>query len=137
MYAYSHSNRICPLQELNNPILYLDVMGWCWQADYRNRPSASVLEKVLANPSFSRLVDAVPLSPTCQVTASCICTLPLAIVAQDVGGDENHNKPPYVADADLQVDGAKSCNTADHFISHSFQLCTCSVTYNPRLIKDL
>ena len=55
---------------------------------------------------FSRLVDAVPLSPTCQVTASCICTLPLAIVAQDVGGDENHNKPPYVG---LQVDGAKSC----------------------------
>lgn len=91
------------LQELNNPILFLDVMRWCWQADFRNRPSASVLEKVVTNPSFSRLVDAVPLSSTCLVTASCICTTPLAIVAQEGDGEDGHNKPSYVANADLQV----------------------------------
>ena len=97
--CYCHCTFGLP-QELNNPILFLDVMGWCWQPDFRNRPSASVLGKVLANPSFSRLVDVAPLSSTCQVTASCICTLPLAIVAQE---DDTDNKPLYVANADLQV----------------------------------
>ena len=97
-------------QELNSPILYLDVMRWCWQQDHRDRPSAEQLSNVLTNPSIPRLVDAVSLHSSNIVTCSCICTLPIEILPPgEVGGDSGDRKGsgfppphPHVAMGDLQ-----------------------------------
>ena len=66
-------------QELNNPILFLDVMRWCWQQDFTLRPSAEQLEEILTNPSIPHLVDAISLHSSSPVTCACVCTLPIEI----------------------------------------------------------
>ena len=70
----------CYSQELNNPILFLDVMRWCWQQDFRNRPSAVQLTEILTNPSISRLVDAMNLHFSTEITCACTCTLPIELL---------------------------------------------------------
>ena len=50
-------------QELNNPLLFLDVMRWAWEQDYHNRPSATQLKEVLLQSSVSHLINAYPLQP--------------------------------------------------------------------------
>ena len=67
-------------QELNNPILFLDVMRWCWQQDFRNRPTAVQLTEILTNPSISRLVDALNLHNSNEITCASICTLPIEVL---------------------------------------------------------
>lgn len=67
-------------QELNNPMLYLDIMRWCWQQDFRSRPSAAQLSEVLANPSIPYLLDAMPLHNNDLITCACICTLPFELL---------------------------------------------------------
>lgn len=67
-------------QERNNPMLYLDVMRWCWQQDFRARPTASQLEEILTNPSIPYLVDAISLHNSNTVTCACVCTLPIEIL---------------------------------------------------------
>ncbi len=69
---------------MNNPILYLDTMRWCWQQDYRLRPSARQLMDVLSNASLSQLVDAISLHSELEVTCACICTLPIEKISQDL-----------------------------------------------------
>lgn len=100
------------LQELNNPILYLDVMRWCWQQDFRARPSASQLEDILTNPSIPYLVDAISLHNSNTVTCACVCTLPMEILPPTAEMDSNEGSsvfpsPPsahssYTAQGDLQ-----------------------------------
>ncbi len=75
-HTHTHS-----LQELNNPMLYLDIMRWCWQQDFRSRPSAALLSEVLTNPSIPYLLDAVPLNSTDLISCACICTLPFELVS--------------------------------------------------------
>lgn len=53
------------LQELCNPILYLDIMRWAWQQDYHDRPTSSQLESVLSLPAVPHLVDAYSLEDNC------------------------------------------------------------------------
>jgi hypothetical protein len=98
---------------LNNPILYLDVMRWCWQQDFRARPSAGQLEEILTNPSIPHLVDAISLHNSSTITCACVCTLPIEIVAPTSDPDSSVEGsssvfPPslssssYVAQGDLQ-----------------------------------
>lgn len=61
-------------------MLYLDIMRWCWQQDFRTRPSADQLEEILTNPSIPYLVDAISLHNSNTVTCACVCTLPIEIV---------------------------------------------------------
>ena len=61
-------------QELNNPMLYLDLMRWCWQQEYRHRPSAAQVAEFITAPSFPRLVDAVALNSSAVITSACIGT---------------------------------------------------------------
>ena len=56
-------------------------MRWCWQQDFRTRPSASQLEEILTNPSIPYLVDAISLHNSNTITCACVCTLPIEIVA--------------------------------------------------------
>ena len=91
-------------------------MRWCWQQDFRNRPSAQQLTEVLTNPSISRLIDAVSLHNSNTVTCACICTLPIEIIppaevasTAAEGGDGKQSFVPlassphqHVARADLQ-----------------------------------
>ncbi len=94
-------NFIC-IQELNSPILYLDVMRWCWQQDYHHRPSAAQLSTLLPNPALPRLVDAVSLNNSSLVTCSCICTLPIEILPPgELGEDPTLPPHPHVARGDL------------------------------------
>ena len=104
-----------PSQELNNPILYLDTMRWCWQQDYRSRPSADQLVGSIANESVSRLVDAISLHNTTQITCACICTLPIQILSPELNSslldDDRYaalpaspSGPSSVAQGDLQED---------------------------------
>lgn len=98
------------MQELNNPILYLDVMRWCWQQDFRARPSASQLEDILTNPSIPYLVDAISLHNSSTVTCACVCTLPIEIVPPTADPDSSDSVFPslsssahsYMAQGDLQ-----------------------------------
>ena len=53
------------LQELCNPILYLDILRWAWQQDYHDRPTSSQLESVLSLPAVPHLVDAYSLEDNC------------------------------------------------------------------------
>ena len=101
----------CVSQELNNPILYLDVMRWCWQQDFRARPSASQLEEILTNPSIPYLVDAISLHNSNTVTCACVCTLPIEIIpptsdpdSSDVGASvlPSLSSSSYMAQGDLQ-----------------------------------
>ena len=95
----------CFTQELNNPILFLDVMRWCWQQDFRNRPSAAQLMEILTNPSISRLVDALNLHNSNEVTCACICTLPIEVLPPaDEGGSLLPPTSPHlhVTRGDLQ-----------------------------------
>ena len=85
------------LQELNNPMLYLDIMRWCWQQDFRNRPSAAQLRDVLTNPSIPYLLDAMPLHNTGLVTCACICTLPYEVMP--------------LSDSDSSVEGSLSSSS--------------------------
>lgn len=109
-WRFNHRNcrrccmTLCFLQELNTPILYLDVMRWCWQQDYRNRPTAQQLQEVLANPAIPRLVDAISLHHTADVTCACVCTLPIEVVSSDPAslGGEVPMPHPHVARGDLQ-----------------------------------
>lgn len=55
-------------------------MRWCWQQDFRARPSAGQLEEILTNPSIPYLVDAVSLHNSNTVTCACVCTLPMEIL---------------------------------------------------------
>ena len=92
-------------------MLYLDVMRWCWQQDFRTRPSAKQLEEVLSNPSIPYLIDAISLHNSNNVTCACVSTLPIEIVAppseQDlsesilasVAASSSHS---YLAQGDLQ-----------------------------------
>lgn len=65
------------LQELSNPILYLDIMRWCWQQDFRSRPSASYLIDVLSSDSVPQLVEAISLHGTTAITCSALCIVPI------------------------------------------------------------
>ena len=69
-------------------MLYLDVMRWCWQQDFRARPSATQLEEILTNPSIPYLLDAVSLHSCSTVTCACICTLPMEILPPAPDPDE-------------------------------------------------
>lgn len=55
-------------------------MRWCWQQDFRNRPSASQLSEILTNPSIPSLVDAVSLHNSNTITCACVCTVPIEIL---------------------------------------------------------
>ena len=55
-------------------------MRWCWQQDFRNRPSAIQLTELLTNPSISRLVDAMNLHHSSEITCACTCTLPIELL---------------------------------------------------------
>lgn len=68
-------------QELNNPALFLELMQWCWLADYNKRPSATLLKEVLSSPSIPHLIDSVSLGALESVTCACPC--PLFIPTQD------------------------------------------------------
>ena len=98
-----------PHQELNNPILYLDIMRWAWQQDFHHRPSAAQLEKILASPSIPLMVDAFNLQPYCDsgITASCTVTLPIDISTSSEGlqGGPPMSPPAkhsYVTQGDIQ-----------------------------------
>ena len=84
-------------QELSNPILYLDIMRWCWQQDFRSRPSARQLIEVLTNQSVPRLVDAISLHSTTRVTCSAICGLPIEQSPQEGGGCGPQEMGEYVS----------------------------------------
>ena len=80
-------------------------MRWCWQQDFRNRPSAVQLTEILANPSISRLVDALNLHNSTDVTCACICTLPIEVLPPtDEGGSLLPPTSPHlhVTRGDLQ-----------------------------------
>lgn len=93
-------------QELNNPILYLDVMRWCWQQDFRVRPSARQLEEILLNPSIPHLVDAISLHNSNTITCACVCTLPIEILPPNdpdsSEGSSVFTSHSYMAQGDLQ-----------------------------------
>lgn len=55
-------------------------MRWCWQQDFRHRPSANQLEDILTNPSIPYLVDAMSLHNSNTITCSCVSTLPIEIL---------------------------------------------------------
>ena len=55
-------------------------MRWCWQQDFRNRPSALQLSEILTNPSIPRLVDALNLHNSNEITCATICTLPIEVL---------------------------------------------------------
>lgn len=69
---------------------------------------------VLAKASVSRLVDAISLHNTTQVTCACVCTLPIQILSSEINSslDEDRHTPTtpspttpsYVARGDLQED---------------------------------
>ena len=55
-------------------MLYLDLMRWCWQQEYRNRPSATQVTEFITAPSFPRLMDAIALNSNAIITSACIGT---------------------------------------------------------------
>ena len=55
-------------------MLYLDLMRWCWQQDYRHRPSATQVAEFITAPSFPRLVDAIALDSNAVITSACMGT---------------------------------------------------------------
>ena len=55
-------------------MLYLDLMRWCWQQEYRHRPSAMQVAEFITAPSFPRLVDAIALNSNAVITSACIGT---------------------------------------------------------------
>ena len=55
-------------------MLYLDLMRWCWQQEYRHRPSATQVAEFITAPSFPRLVDAIALNSSAVITSACIGT---------------------------------------------------------------
>ena len=55
-------------------MLYLDMMRWCWQQEYRHRPSAAQVAEFITAPSFPRLVDAIALNSNAVITSACIGT---------------------------------------------------------------
>ena len=81
-------------------------MRWCWQQDFRNRPSAVQLTEILKNPSISRLVDALNLHNSNEITCACICTTPIEVLPPpDMEGSVLHpTSSPHlhVARGDLQ-----------------------------------
>ena len=84
-------------------------MRWCWQQDFRTRPSASQLEEILTNPSIPYLVDAISLHNSNTVTCACVCTLPMEIVAPEEAEGTSSVFPSlssaahsYTAQGDLQ-----------------------------------
>jgi serine/threonine protein kinase len=99
-----------PLQnrELSNPILYLDVMRWCWQHDFRSRPSADHLIEVISSDSVPRLVEAISLHGTSDITCSALSILPIEQSATEDYGvmsmTSSSTTQKYVARGDLQED---------------------------------
>ncbi len=93
-------------------MLYLDVMRWCWQQDFRTRPTAIQLEEILQNPSIPYLLDAVSLHNSNTITCACVCTLPIEIVATPGEQDSSESSSilasmsssshSYLAQGDLQ-----------------------------------
>lgn len=79
-------------------MLYLDIMRWCWQQDFRSRPSAAQLSDVLTNSSIPYLLDAMPLHNTDLITCACICTLPFELL------------PP--SDPDASMEGLSSSSSS-------------------------
>ena len=72
-------------------------MRWCWQQDFRNRPSAHQLVNVLSNNSVPRLVDAISLQSNAQITCACICTLPIEIVSQNSMAAEDEDRKSFIS----------------------------------------
>lgn len=52
-------------------------MRWCWQQDFRSRPSANHLIEVLSSDSVPQLVEAVSLQGTTAITCSALCIVPI------------------------------------------------------------
>ena len=107
MYRKKTNSSSLLLQELNNPILFLDVMRWCWHQDFRFRPMASDLIHSLESPSLPRLLDAISLHDNAEITSACLSTLPVEIVSPTAGPEEKAAssaaaQPPHVARGDLQ-----------------------------------
>lgn len=55
-------------------MLYLDLMRWCWQQEYRHRPSSSQVAEYISTAAFPRLVDAIALNSSAEITCACIGT---------------------------------------------------------------
>ena len=62
-------------QELNNPLLYLDMMMWCWQDDYNIRPNAKVLTDLLSLSAVPHLIEAFSLGPLERITCACVSSI--------------------------------------------------------------
>ena len=60
-------------------------MRWCWQQDFRSRPSADHLIDVLSNEGVPRLMEAVSLHDSSDITANALCIFPIEQSASEVG----------------------------------------------------
>ena len=59
----------CPVQP---PVLIRELMVWCWQQDYDERPSADSIIEVAHSDQFLRLADAIRINNfQSQATGSC------------------------------------------------------------------
>jgi serine/threonine protein kinase len=121
-------------KELNNPVLFLDIMRWSWSQYYRDRPSASQLESVLSSTEISQLIDAYSLQDYSysKVTSSCVVTLPIDISSQtndDTVADTSFIQTPLtpfhtnVVQGDLQEELWFASETADgEWTSHQISI---------------
>ena len=85
--------------ELNSPVMYLDLMQWCWMGDYNKRPTARQLTEMLSNPTIPHLMDVINLGK--METVTCVCTSPLLIQRQnlanlsDLSVSQTHDDKDY------------------------------------------